>query len=187
MADVTARMPRAYRGAQAAAPRGVAGGQAVARSPEDSVVVFLIGMRINRLRRVRSWFPVFVAMPRMLRQLQAQDGHGLLGARSYWSGRHFLVVQYWRSMEDLGRYARDPEMAHQPAWAQHNRRTAATADVGIWHESYLVPAENVESLYGNMPPHGLGAAIGTVPRGQRRRSAAQDRLGQQDPEYVEAS
>ena len=39
---------------------------------DDDVVVFLIGMRINRLRRVRSWLPAFRAMPRMLREL-AED------------------------------------------------------------------------------------------------------------------
>jgi len=187
MASVVDKVPPAYRGAAQAAPRGVAGGQMVAGAPPESVVVFLIGMRINRLRRVRSWWPAFVAMPRMLRQLESDQDSGLLAAHSYWAGRDFLVVQYWRSLEDLGRYARDPGQAHQPAWARHNRGSAATADVGIWHESYLVPADNIESLYGNMPPHGLAAALGAVPRGQRRRSAAQDRMGQEDPPLVEAS
>lgn len=187
MAAMIDKVPPAYRGAPQAAPRGVKGGQVVAEAPAESVVVFLIGMRINRWRRVRSWWPAFVSMPRMLGELESDRDSGLLGARSYWAGRNFLVVQYWRSLEDLGRYARDPAQAHQPAWAKHNRRSAATADVGIWHESYLVPAGNIESLYGNMPPHGLGAALGAVRRGQRRRSEAQDRMGQQDPPLVEVS
>jgi hypothetical protein len=29
---------------------------------EGDFVVFLIGMRINRLRRVRKWLPIFLAM-----------------------------------------------------------------------------------------------------------------------------
>ena len=40
---------------------------------EGDFVVFLIGMRINKLWKVRTWLPVFVAMPRMLRELERQS------------------------------------------------------------------------------------------------------------------
>ncbi len=166
-----------YRGADGAAPAGVRAGQWVAESPEESVVVFLIGMRINRWRRVRSWWPAFVGMPRMLAELGKHPEAGLLGARSYWSGRNLLTVQYWRSAEQLGRYARDPQLAHQPAWGRHNRRAAATGDVGLWHESYVVPAASIESLYANMPAFGLGAALGAVPRAEARRTLAKELIG----------
>jgi hypothetical protein len=179
------RVPRPYVGAEEAAPAGVLGGSRTAVVPEREVVVFLIGMRFNRFRKVRSWWPTFVGMPRMLRELADHPDAGLLGARTYWSGRNLLVVQYWQSLEQLGRYARDPQMLHQQAWVRHNRRAAATGDVGIWHETYQAPADHIESLYGNMPAFGLGAALGTVARGAgRRRTRAQDRMGQQDPEYV---
>ena len=135
--------------------------------------MFLIGMRVNRWRRVRSWWPAFVGMPRMLAELQKHPEAGLIGARTYWAGRNFLNVQYWRSAEQLGRYARDPKLAHQPAWGNHNRRAARTGDVGIWHESFVVPAASIESLYANMPPFGLGAALGAVPRAAARRTRAQ--------------
>ncbi len=156
------------------APDGVQTGPWVAQSPKETVVVFLIGMRVNRWRRVRSWWPAFVAMPRMLAELQQRPEAGLLAARTYWSGRSFLSVQYWRSAEQLGRYARDPGLAHQPAWSRHNRRAAATGDVGIWHETYVVPAASIESLYANMPPFALGRALGTVPRTRARRTRAQE-------------
>jgi hypothetical protein len=126
-------------------------------------------------------------MPRMLRELGERPDAGLLGAQTYWAGRNFLVVQYWRSAEHLGRFARDPAMQHQPAWAAFNKATASGGDVGIWHETYVVPAASIESLYGNMPPHGLGAAVGTEPRGTHARTVAQDEMGQRDPEYVAAS
>jgi hypothetical protein len=83
-------------------------------------------------------------------------------------------VQYWRSAEQLGRYARDPHLAHQPAWSNHNRRAAASGDVGIWHESYVVPAASIESLYANMPAFGLGEALGAVPRARARRTRARE-------------
>ena len=40
-----------------------------ASSLGDEVIVFLIGMRINKPWKVRVWWPVFVAMPKMLKYL----------------------------------------------------------------------------------------------------------------------
>src|SRR5262245_6564403 len=142
-------------------------------------------MRVNRWRRLRSWWPTFVAMPGMLRELQDAD-LGLLGARAYWSGRVFLVVQYWRSAQELGAYARDASRLHAPAWGAFNKEVAATGDVGIFHETYVVPRDGIETLYGNMVPFGLAAATGWVARGSSSvHTAAQHRLGVTDPEYVE--
>ena len=181
-----ARVPRPYVGAADRAPRGAVGGQFCAELTGDEVVVFLIGMRINRLRRVRSWWPVFRSMGRMLAELAGRPEAGLLGARSYWSGRVLLTIQYWRSVEHLGAYARDAGLAHAPMWGRFNRAIAGTADVGIFHETYTVRADQIESLYGNMPPFGLAAAERWVPRAVRARSAAGRRMGQQEPEYVPA-
>lgn len=181
-------VPAAYRDAPRRVPRGVAGGVQVAQLTEPETVVFLIGMRINRWRRVRSWWPVFVGMPRMQRELESRPEAGCLAARSWWSGRMLLTVQYWRSAEDLGRYARDPALLHHPAWSAFNRAAAGSGDVGIFHETYTVGRDGVETVYGNMPEVGLALAHGWVPRGSRPpRSRTQDRMGQQDPEYVEAS
>ncbi|MCX2967474.1 DUF4188 domain-containing protein [Streptomyces sp. TRM70308] len=143
---------------------------------EGEVTVFLIGMRINRFRHVRSWWPAFVAMPRMLREL-SREGGGLLGYRLLVGGpRLFTVIQYWSSPEELLAYASAPERAHRPAWAAFNRgiREGGGA-VGIWHETYVVPAGAHESVYAWMPPSGLGAATGVVPVGRRGERAA-DRL-----------
>jgi hypothetical protein len=183
---VTVTHPRPYAEAPARAPRGVAGGSFTAELDRDEVVVFLVGMRINRLGRPWSWWATFVSMPRMLRELEDGPDRGFLGARTFWSGRVFLVVQYWRSLEDLGAYARDGGLQHAPMWRRFNGGTAATADVGVFHETYVVDATRVETLYGNMPVFGLAAATSHVPRSRRRRSAAVERLGQQDPEYVAA-
>ncbi|MET1060320.1 MAG: DUF4188 domain-containing protein [Nocardioides sp.] len=179
------RVPRAYRGAADAAPRGVQGGQHVAEVLTEDPVVFVIGMHINRWRRIRTWWPVFTGMPRMLAELRSRDA-GLLGTRLYWSGRTFLSIQYWRSAEDLGAYARDPSFRHARAWGEFNKRAAARADVGIFHETYVVPRDRIETLYGNMPPFGLAAAHGARARGvPAQRTAAHDRLATTEPEYAE--
>ncbi|WP_148574627.1 DUF4188 domain-containing protein [Nocardioides caldifontis] len=170
-------LPRPYAGVADRAPRGVLPAQQVAEVPGEEVVVFLIGMRINRLRKVRSWWGAFVGMPRMLAELAKHPEDGLLHARTLWSGRTFMVVQYWESVEKLGRYARNAERAHAPAWAAFNRGPAATGDVGIFHETYVVPREGVETLYANLPALGLGAAHGAVPRPARRSRRAEKRVG----------
>lgn len=151
-------------------------GQWVAEPGEDETVVFVIGMRINRWRRLWSWLPVFVAMPRMIRELRSDPESGLLDARTFWSGRVFLVKQHWASAEQLGRYARDAQRLHAPAWARWNKsRTPSSGDVGIFHETYVVPRDGIETRYANITAIGLAAAHAAVPRGQRRRRSRAER------------
>ena len=78
---------------------------------EGTFVVFLIGMRINSLWKVRKWWPVALAMPRMLKELARHPETGMLGGEM-WFGRTTIMVQYWRSMEQLLAYAKDRESEH---------------------------------------------------------------------------
>lgn len=145
--------------------------------PSNGAVVFLIGMRFNRLWQVWKWLPVFLAMPRMLIELAKNPDLGLCGTpRSFRSGRTLLVLQYWRSFDALENYARAADHAHLPAWRAFNRATKGNSSVGIWHETYLVTAQTAEGVYVNMPPFGLGAAFGTRAADGSARTAAQ-RLG----------
>ncbi|MGW9046585.1 DUF4188 domain-containing protein [Streptomyces lydicus] len=147
----------------------------VTAAAEGDVVVFLIGMRINRWRAVRHWLPTLIAMPRMLKELSRDGGSGLLGLRGLAGGlRVYGVVQYWESREKLLAYASDQGGQHRPAWAAFNRRVRASkGGVGIWHETYIVPAGSYESVYIDMPPAGLAAAWGVEPVGRRGERAAQ--------------
>ena len=70
---------------------------------EGGFVVFLIGMRINRPWLVHKWWPVAVAMPRMLKELYSRPDLGFLHAES-WFSRTIILLQYWRSMEHLIAY-----------------------------------------------------------------------------------
>ncbi|MDX3855000.1 DUF4188 domain-containing protein [Streptomyces sp. AK02-01A] len=144
---------------------------------DGEVTVFLIGMRINKFRALRSWWPVARAMPRMLKELSRDRDSGLIGATTLLGGpRLVYLVQYWDSKEKLLAYASAPDQEHRPAWAAFNRRLrAGRGEVGFWHETYVVPAGSYESVYVNMPEFGLGGATGVVPVGSRGESAA-DRL-----------
>ncbi len=121
-------------------------------------VVFLIGMRINSWRSVRSWLPVFVAMPKMLQQLFRQPELGLLGARTWIGWRVVMVQQYWESMDVLMAYAAARDAEHLPAWRAFNRRSRSSAATGIWHEAYVVDPATAHVIYANMPPFGMGEA-----------------------------
>lgn len=144
---------------------------------EGELVVFLIGMRLNRPWRPDLWLPVFLAMPRMLAELSRDPGSGLLGYRLLLGAGGPTVVQYWDSAERLYAYASDPQQQHRPAWTAFNRRARkAPGAVGIWHETFVV--ERAESIYSGMPPVGLAAATASVPVG-RRGERAQQRLARE--------
>jgi hypothetical protein len=69
-----------------------------------------------------------------------------------------MVVQYWRSFEQLEAYAKNRDAAHLPAWQAFNKAVGSNGDVGIWHETYLVSPGRYETIYNNMPRFGLGRA-----------------------------
>lgn len=139
---------------------------------DGDLVVFLIGMRINKPWRPDLWLPVFSAMPGMLAELMKDKESGLLGYRLTFGAGGPLLVQYWNSHEKLYRYASDRNAAHRPAWAAFNRRARkAPGAVGIWHETYVV--ERAESIYVGMPVAGLAAATSAVPVARRGETAAE--------------
>jgi hypothetical protein len=124
-------------------------------------------------------------MPKMLAELERNkvaaargeaEDLGFLGARQYLGARGPLVVQWWRSTEQLYAYASATDHAHLPAWRAFNQAVRkGPGAVGIWHETYAVTAGHVETIYGNGAKVGLGRVTGTVPVEQRGRYA-RDRL-----------
>lgn len=146
-----------------------------AGSIEGDFVVFLIGMRINKPWKVHRWLPVFIAMPKMIRELERDPESGFLGATQGLLAGGPALVQYWRSFEDLERFARDPGARHLPAWRAFNKQVRASGDVGIWHETYRVRAGEYEAIYGNMPRVGLADVAEHRPLSSS--STAAQRLG----------
>jgi hypothetical protein len=104
---------------------------------DEPFVVFLIGMRVNRIFTVRKWLPTAQAMTNMLRVLYAYPDKGFMGGQTilYWRG--LGLIQYWRSFDDLERLARSPAEPHLAAWRRFNRTIGADGTVGFWHETYM--------------------------------------------------
>ena len=147
---------------------------------DGDFVVFLIGMRINRLWQVHKWLPVSRAMPAMLAELRQRPDLGLLHAEAFLGGRTVMTIQYWRSFDQLHAYAHAKDLTHLPAWAAFNRRARGNAAVGIFHETYLVAAGQYECIHVDMPRQGLLRAADPVPVTGRNDSARQRLAPTQD-------
>ena len=139
---------------------------------EGDFVVFLIGMRVNKIWQVRQWLPAFNAMPKMIRELMQHPEMGLLGYHFHFGFPNIMVVQYWRSFDHLIAYAGSKDAEHFPAWVAFNKRTGSNGAVGIWHETYRVEADQYEAIYNNMPAYGLGQAGRLVSAVGRKSTAA---------------
>jgi Monooxygenase af470-like len=141
----------------------------------EDFVVFLIGMRVNKPWKLHKWIPVARAMTPMLRTLSRQKDLGLLGYHAWIGPGGPLVVQYWRSVEQLEAFAREASLPHHPAWRAFNQSVGTNGDVGIWHESYQVRAGAYECVYNNVPRFGLAKAGLHVPVARKGETAAQRR------------
>ena len=80
------------------------------------------------------------------------------------------IVQYWRSFDHLEAFARDQDDPHSVAWRNYWKRVGTDNRTGIWHETYLVRADEYEAIYANMPPFGLGKAGTLEPLSQDSRA-----------------
>ncbi|RAV15616.1 DUF4188 domain-containing protein [Paenibacillus contaminans] len=145
---------------------------------EGSFVVFIIGMRINKLWAVHKWLPVFMAMNPMLQELYRNKELGFLDASFHLSWRGVSLVQYWKSFEQLEDYARKGAN-HLEAWRHFNKKVATSGVVGIYHETYLVPEGHYECVYNNMPVYGLAKAGAHIPASGKRETAS-GRLGRNE-------
>ena len=148
----------------------------VAAQIEGDFVVFLIGARINRWWKfpLHLWFAA--SMPKMIKELEAHPESGFLGHETLGLG---ILVQYWRSLDQLIGYARARDHIHYPYWVKFNKKIGSNGDIGIWHETYLVHAGEYEAIYNNMPPYGLGKVAKSVDA-VGSHATATGRLGQSD-------
>ncbi|MCM3756439.1 DUF4188 domain-containing protein [Sporosarcina aquimarina] len=128
----------------------------------EDIVVFIIGMRINKRLSIHKWLPVFLSMPGMIRELHTHKSElGFLSAENYFGLRTTAMIQYWQSLDDLLAYSRNEN--HLKAWRKFNQLTATNDAVGIYHETYIIRKGQYESVYVNMPKYGLGKAAKHMP------------------------
>ncbi|MFK8181900.1 MAG: DUF4188 domain-containing protein [Phormidesmis sp.] len=141
----------------------------------DPFVVFLIGMRVNCFWPVQKWWSVAGAMGPMVKTLKQHPDKGLLGAESFFRlwPLETCMVSYWRSFDDLIRFARSSDDPHLQPWQDFMKNVGGDGSVGIWHETYQVNPAQYECIYANMPAFGLGNAFSHVPISEKTRSATE--------------
>ncbi len=100
---------------------------------------------------------------------------GLLHSESFrlaWN--HAGLLQYWRSFAELDAWShRTP---HSDWWRQINDRIRRKGDIGVYHETFLVPRSSYESIFVNCPPVG-GMAFGALGAPTGKMTVSRDRLG----------
>ncbi len=148
----------------------------------DGCVVILVGMRVNRPWKLHRWLWFSFQARAMTRWLRRRPQEGLLAASWGWIGSSAVGVQYWRSFDDLERFARDPDAPHLRAWRRYQARIGSSGDLGLWHEVYRVRAGGYEAAYVNMPRWGLAAATAHRPVDARSETARQRLDGPQPPD-----
>ncbi|MFV2060805.1 MAG: DUF4188 domain-containing protein [Gammaproteobacteria bacterium] len=124
---------------------------------EETKVVFLIGLRINKLWKIHQWLHLVLTMPKLLKELRRQDVPGFISG-NMWYGRNILMVQYWDNFKSLEQYAKNNSRSHMPVWTYFNMRILSSAAVGVWHETYQIEPGQFEAIYTNMPRYGLATA-----------------------------
>jgi len=113
----------------------------------DLVVIYL-GMRVNRLRGMKT---VFSFGPRIGLLLHENLILSLFPL-------HVGMRQYWRDFESLEAWARS--MPHQKWWTDFIRDSGGT---GFWHETYFKHG-GIEAIYDDIPsPLGLAKFAPTQP------------------------
>lgn len=137
---------------------------------DGEYVIYINGMRLNRLRALPKYVRAGLAAGRMFEELEADSDSGFLGYLPAYMGlRCGAAIQYWRSLEDIRRFAQDPDGPHVLAWQWYDEAVGDGGDLGFWAELYVVKEGNFETFYRNVPPIGLGEHERLVPMAEHDR------------------
>ncbi|WP_434530111.1 DUF4188 domain-containing protein (plasmid) [Haloarcula sp. NS06] len=137
---------------------------------DGECVIYINGMRLNKLRALPKYLHAGLEAGRMFKRLEADPDSGFLGYLPAYMGlRSGAAIQYWRSLEDIRRFARDPDGPHIPAWKWYNEEIGNNGELGFWAELYVVKDGSFETFYRNVPPTGLGEHGTLVPMEEHHR------------------
>jgi Monooxygenase af470-like len=128
----------------------------VARLPETVTELCLVRMGIQ-VHRPSAWLFARRLRSRIITESRGAlaDGAGLLCSEAFTlSIKHFGFLQYWRGFDEMEAWSRRPP--HSEWWRKAVERMRVQQDLGIYHEAFLVRAAEVESIYMDCQPTGLG-------------------------------
>lgn len=129
-------------------------------APGGGLVVFNLGLQCNHPLGLlcpggAAAAAHFVALSRDL--MRRRHELGIL-AVNRWHGRDVgtsvLHTYYFRDVESIHRFAH--QELHRKAWDWYGR--SRFPHIGVFHETFVVPARSYETIYANCTPVGLGGA-----------------------------
>ncbi|EXJ80093.1 hypothetical protein A1O3_08379 [Capronia epimyces CBS 606.96] len=132
-------------------------------SSEEKVVVFLLGAKSNHPLGIfaPNFKIVGDSLMSMISDLnQGAPDNGFYGGSS-WTNQYkndateFLFLSYWRSTEDIHKFAYSP--LHHETWDWWNKTLDQNDHIGINHEIFEVDRKHWEAIYVNFQPTLLGA------------------------------
>jgi hypothetical protein len=142
----------------------------MAAEMDDGFVIYINGMRLNKLRAFPQWLRANWTVAKMFRRLENDPDSGFLGYTPIFLGlRKGAAMQYWRSLEDLQRFATDPDGPHVPAWNWYNETADPDGGLGFWAELYVIDGDGFETFFRNVPPIGIGKYAEMVPMDEHER------------------
>lgn len=119
----------------------------------------------------REWMELDWSEPyRLDQRLEASPDSGFLGYTPIFLGlRKGAAMQYWRSLEDLQRFATDPNGSHVPVWKWYNEEVDSDEGLGFWAELYIIDDDSFKTFFRNVPPTGVGKFARMIPMREHER------------------
>jgi hypothetical protein len=151
----------------------------IASIPESMTELCLIRLGIQARKWTALPFATKLgrAIDRSAKEAIAANAGLLHSERFAFNMRHFGVLQYWRSYDELEQWVRRPP--HSEWWRQAIDRERTKGDLGVYHETFLVPRSAIESIYLNCEPVGL-SAFGVLGEPIGPMTTSRDRLGRRN-------
>ena len=152
----------------------------VATLPDDIDELCLLRLGIQaRGLRAALWVRTITKSVRRSILDALRSNSGLLHSESFRLGiGHQGFLLYWRGFQDLETWARSEP--HTTWWRALIDRSRRRSDVGVYHETFLVPRGQYETIYLNCSPVGMSAFC-TLSEPVGVLTTARDRLGRRTP------
>jgi hypothetical protein len=116
--------------------------------PQLCVALFGIQLRSDE---ARARYHASGIDTEMMRALETAHEHGLLHTRLMMTEAGPVIMQYWRTHDDLHRWSHQQPHARWWQWLMQN----TDADLGVYHEIYQ--ARTAEAIYFHCQPVGPAA------------------------------
>lgn len=120
---------------------------------DGDFVLFIVGMRINRLCAIHIWPAILLRALRIIRSA-TPGANGLLSREIVISGKGIALITYWDDFDQWEEFG-NSDNHHRSSWKYFYERVINSKAVGLWHELYSIKQGEYQTIYMQMPPKGL--------------------------------